>query len=212
MTALWNRQVIIFLPFGFYLSSSSFFPSLISAVTDWMYTWRGLSANLECRSEMCCVRLAGNAGPKSRHLSTIAELCRAISSQLRHISTIGKKFVKQQCFPTCPCYGELRPTSGWDLLASLRHPCKFQQICVLAALLHGTLVVDVSQTLRHWTEGATYIQQGGHHIGHWPTFLVLDLDYVTFLLVADLEQRKVSRANQLTHADRRLVLLSILQF
>jgi len=33
---------------------------------------------------------------------------------------------------------------------------------VLAALLHRTLVVGVSQTLR----------QGGHHIGHRPTFLV----------------------------------------
>jgi len=42
----------------------------------------------------------------------------------------------------------------------------------LAALLHGTLVVGVSQTLRRWTEGATYIRQGGHHIWHWPTFLV----------------------------------------
>ena len=41
---------------------------------------------------------------------------------------------------------------------------------VLAALLHGTLVVGVSQTLRRWTEGATYIRQGGHHVGHWPTF------------------------------------------
>jgi len=27
----------------------------------------------------------------------------------------------------------------------------------LAALLHGTLVVGVTQTLRHWTESATYI-------------------------------------------------------
>jgi len=42
----------------------------------------------------------------------------------------------------------------------------------LAALLHGTLVVGVSQTLRRWTEGATYIRQGGHHVRHWPTFLV----------------------------------------
>ena len=41
-----------------------------------------------------------------------------------------------------------------------------------AALLHGTLVVGVSQTLRRWTEGATYIRQGGHHVQHWPTFLV----------------------------------------
>jgi len=40
----------------------------------------------------------------------------------------------------------------------------------LAALLHGTLVVGVSQTLRRWTEGATYIWQGGHRTGHWPTF------------------------------------------
>jgi len=27
--------------------------------------------------------------------------------------------------------------------------------------------------LRRWTEGATYIRQGDHHVGHWPTFLVL---------------------------------------
>jgi len=32
-----------------------------------------------------------------------------------------------------------------------------------------------SSKLRRWTEGATYIRQGGHHIGHWPTILVLDL-------------------------------------
>jgi len=28
--------------------------------------------------------------PKIRHLGTIAQLCRAMFSQLRHISTIGK--------------------------------------------------------------------------------------------------------------------------
>ena len=33
---------------------------------------------------------------KNRHLGTIAQLCQAISSQLRHVSTIGKKLVKQQ--------------------------------------------------------------------------------------------------------------------
>jgi len=31
--------------------------------------------------------------PKMRHLGTIAQLCRAISSQLRHVSTIGKELV-----------------------------------------------------------------------------------------------------------------------
>jgi len=45
-------------------------------------------------SETCCTRLAGYAGrkndAKNRYLGTIAQLCRAISSQLRHASTIGK--------------------------------------------------------------------------------------------------------------------------
>ena len=45
---------------------------------------------------------------KSRHLSTIAQLCRAISSQLRHVSTIGKQHVKQPyLLSMSPQYGEL---------------------------------------------------------------------------------------------------------
>ena len=51
-------------------------------------------------------------------------------------------------------------------------PANLNGFRVLAELLHGTLVLGVSQTLRHRTEGATYIRQGGHHVGHWPTFLV----------------------------------------
>ena len=35
----------------------------------------------------------GLKSPKIRHLRTIAQLCRAISSQLRHMSTIGKKLL-----------------------------------------------------------------------------------------------------------------------
>ena len=52
-------------------------------------------------------------------------------------------------------------------------PANFNGFRVLAVLLHGTVVVGVSQTLRRWTESATYIRQGGHHVGHWPTFLVI---------------------------------------
>jgi len=91
-------QAIIFLPCGFYLlSSSSFFPRLISASADWMSTilphmvWP--SANLECRSEMCCTRLAENRGRKNRHFGIITQLCPAISSELRHVSTIGKNLL-----------------------------------------------------------------------------------------------------------------------
>jgi len=49
-------------------------------------------------------------------------------------------------------------------------PANFNGIRVLAALLHGILVVGVSQTWRRRKEGATYIRQGGHHVGHRPTF------------------------------------------
>jgi len=45
----------------------------------------------------------------------------------------------------------------------------------IVSLVWGTpanLVVGVSQTLRRWTQGVAYIRQGGHHVGHWPTFLV----------------------------------------
>jgi len=69
---------------------------------------------------------AVNAGrkksPKSRNLRTIVQICRAISSQLRHVSTIGKKLVKQQyLLQMSSQYGELRPTSGWDRSGSLGH-------------------------------------------------------------------------------------------
>jgi len=64
----------------------------------YFYTCRGLSANLDCRSEMCCTRLAENSGctkaPKIRHMGTIAQLRRDVSSQLRHVSTIRKKMVR----------------------------------------------------------------------------------------------------------------------
>jgi len=145
----------------------SFFPRLIlPSQIGWLpylQTWCGLSANLGCRSETCCTRLAENAGrkksPKIRHLDTIAQICRALSSQLRHASTIGKKLLKQQYLPHMSLqYGALPCSSGWDHFVNLGHPSEFQRVSRLAALLHGTLVVSVSQTLRRWTEGATYIR------------------------------------------------------
>jgi len=125
---------------------------------------------------MCCTRLAGSAEPKKSlkitiwapsHIFVGLYLIFATNSRI----DIQKKIVKQQYLLHMSSeFGELRPTNGWDLLASLRHPSKFQRVRVLAALLHGTLVVGVSQILQPLTEGATYIRQGGHHVGQWPTF------------------------------------------
>jgi len=54
-------------------------------------------------------------------------------------------------------------------------PANFNGFHVLAALLHGSQVVSVSQTLLRWTEGTTCVRQGDHHVGLWPTFLVFIL-------------------------------------
>jgi len=64
------------------------------------------------------------------HLRTIAQVSRAISSQLRHLSTIGKELTKQQyVLQMSSQYGDLQPiTKGWDRLASLVHSSKFQPV------------------------------------------------------------------------------------
>ena len=66
---------------------------------------------------MCCTWLAENTGrkndAKNRHLGTIPQLCRAVSLQLRYVSTIGKNVIKQQYLLHMPAqYGEPRPTNG----------------------------------------------------------------------------------------------------
>jgi len=72
---------------------------------------------------------------KNRHLGTIPQLCRAISLELRHVLTIGKKLVKQQYLLYMSSqYGELRPTSGRDRFVSLGHPSQFQRVSRLGSV------------------------------------------------------------------------------
>jgi len=72
---------------------------------------------------------------KIRHLRTIAQLCRAISSQINHVSTIGKKLLKHQCLlrmsSQCVNFGPAAEI-GWRM-ASLGHghPSKFQRVSPL---------------------------------------------------------------------------------
>jgi len=82
----------------------------------------------------------------SAHHSTI---CRAISSQLRHVSTIGKKILSSSISSRCPhnmmnfgpLAAEIYPVV-WGIQAN------FNGFRVLLALLYGTSVVDVNHTLR----------------------------------------------------------------
>jgi len=87
--------------------------------------------------------------PKIRHLGTIAQLCWAMSSQLRHASTIRKKVLdsntSSKCLDNMVNFGPLAVEICWRVWGT---PANFNGFRVLAALQHGTLVVGVSQTLR----------------------------------------------------------------
>jgi len=108
---------------------SFFIPRLISAVADWTSTILRHMMWPQCEFTM--------------HLRTIAQLYRPIYSQLMHVSTIGKKLVKQQYLLHMSLqYAEVRPTNSWDLLASLVHHSKLQRV-----LRHGSV------TARHSSSG-----------------------------------------------------------
>ena len=100
MVNLWNRAGHYIFALWF-LSSFFFFssPNVSGRRVDVYHTSthgvalvRIYSAGLKCTAR----GLLQTHDAKNRHLGTIAQLCRAISSQLRHVSTIGKKLVKQQ--------------------------------------------------------------------------------------------------------------------
>jgi len=82
---------------------------------------------------------------KNRHLGTIAQLCRVISSQLRHASTIGKKLLSSNISSTYPYnmvnFGPLAAEIDPVVWGT---PANFNGFRVFAALLHGTPVVGVS--------------------------------------------------------------------
>jgi len=73
----------------------SFFSSPILSsrrVISYFHTWCALSANLECRSELCCTRLAENTGTQKFAKKSPSVHHHTICLQLRHVLTIGKNF------------------------------------------------------------------------------------------------------------------------
>ena len=123
-----HGRPLYFCPVVSFFLLSSFFPRLISVTADWVSTihtsTHGVAlVRIQNAGLKCAARSSREMqDAKNRCLGTIAQLCWAISSQLRHVSIIGKKLVKQQYLPhISPQYGELRPTSGRDRLVSLGH-------------------------------------------------------------------------------------------
>ena len=65
-------------------------------------------------------------------------------------------------------YGPLRAEIGWPVSGT---SANFNGFLVLEALLHGALVMGVSQTAA-LNRGRHLYSAGGHYVGHRPTFLV----------------------------------------
>jgi len=152
-----------------------FFPHL-----PYFHTWCGLSADLECRSEICCTRLAQNTGCKKERKKSPAAHHRTILSSYIFatkacIDNRKKLFQQQYLLHMSSQYDELQPTNGWDWLGSLWHPSKFDGFRVLVSLLHRRSA-EANQTLQHGTRNGTtelclgLYSEGGHHVGRRPTF------------------------------------------
>ena len=115
---------------------------------------------------------------KSRQKSPSGNHCTSLSGYIfatkARIDNRKKNLLSSNMSSTCP-----HNMVNFGLLAAeivlpvWGIPAGFNGLRVLGALLHSSKVVSVSQTLRRRTEGATYVRQGDHHVGHWPTFLVL---------------------------------------
>jgi len=117
---------------------------------------------------MCCTRLTENAGckksPKICHLGTIAQLCPAISSQLRHVLAIRIKLLNSNISSTCHHnmvnFGPLMAEICWRALG---HPIKFQWVSHLGSI-----------TAQHSSSGSepnfAALNRGRHlHSEGWPS-------------------------------------------
>ena len=96
--------------------------------------------NLECSLKCAARGSLQIQDAKNCHFDTIAQLCRAISLESRHVSTIRKKLVKNSnTSSTCPDnivhFGLLTAEICWRVWGT---PANFNGFRVLPALLHGS--------------------------------------------------------------------------
>ena len=169
--------VCLFLSFFLSFFLCPFFPRQISAVADWMstiYAWCGPSANLECMSEMCCTRLAGNAGPpkSSKYLPSghhRTNLSGYIFATKAHIDN-RKNMLIINVSPTCPRnlvnLGPLAAEIFWRVWGT---PANFNSFSVLAALLHGSRVYSGHRPKFAALNRGRHLHAAGRP-SRWPTF------------------------------------------
>jgi len=148
-----------------------------------MQVWNVLHA---ARWKRRTQKIATNS-PSGHHRTTLSGYIFVTKAR---IDNRKKLFQPQYLFHMSLQYGELRHTSGWDLLASMGHPCKFQRISRLGSV-----------TARHSSSGRqsnfAALNRGRHlysagrssrwasaHISSFVMFLLLLLSFFPRLMSA----------------------------
>jgi len=102
---------------------------------------------------MCCTWLAGNIyrtqkWPKKSPSAHHRTICRAISSQLRHISTTGKNLLNSNISPTCPqTMVNFGPLTAEIYSGVWGTPANFNGFRVLPSLLQRRRSPEANETL-----------------------------------------------------------------
>jgi len=115
----------------------------------------------------------------------------------------SEKNAKQQYFLHASSqYGERRPTNGWDRLASLGHPRKFQTgFGVLASLLHRRRSTEVNQTLHDvWPSSALV-----HYIHFWGSCCLTEFCQVQNALCIQVFRSPILAALLVSSRDRAAI-------
>ena len=96
----------------------------------YFHIWCGLSANLECRSGMCCTRLAeiqdakiSQKSPSAHHRTILGYDIRKQGEYRQSEKSLLNSIISSTCPHNMVNFGSLTP---W--LASLRYSSKFQQV------------------------------------------------------------------------------------
>ena len=120
----------------------------------YFHTCRGLSANLRCRSQTCCTRLAEIIRTQKRRQKSLSghhrtTLSGYIFATKARMDNRKKNLLSSNMSSTCPHnmvnFGLLAAEISLPVWGT---PPDFNGLRVLAALLHGSKVVSVSQTLQ----------------------------------------------------------------
>ena len=139
-------MVSIFLS-SFLFSLAYFQPSQIGCVR-YFHTWCGLSANLGCRSEMCCTRLAKNS-PSAHHRTTLSDYIFATKVLMdnRKKNLLNRQSnISATCSHSMVKFGPLAAEIDSFVWGT---PANFNGFRVLASLLQRRRSTEANQTLHN---------------------------------------------------------------